>query len=395
MTISNPQELNLVVLEPPTPNLYTQEIIVQIDGTYGYAIGEIPLNVKLEAGSKIKIKGSFTYQDSEEKYIKYLNSKRVFYKLEVDQILAVKNTGLIYNLQTIRRSLINTLGRSLGGESGGLLNGILLGTEGSLSNRSLENLKQTGTTHIISASGFNVMVIFILIRSTLFFCKRTYRNIVAIAFSIVYVLMIGWFILPALRALFMLAILTIGKEFGRKVSNTFLILSSISLILLQYPFYYKNISFQLSLFATSSLFIFSPSIQSWLDRNKLPEILSENISATFAVLIGTIPISFLAFGQISIISPLANLLTAPLVPILMYLGLLLIIFQLTELELLAKLAIFIAKIITSIFFKIIYTLSNLEISTTKSKSIALLFLISIILCFILFDKNNIEKRYKG
>ncbi|MCA9387084.1 ComEC/Rec2 family competence protein [Candidatus Dojkabacteria bacterium] len=392
------ENVNLEVVEPPIKNDYSQSIIVKLEGIYGNAIAEIPTSFKLEVGSKILASAQITYhkfQPELKKYEDHLISKKVLYKLEIIEIFSVKNSGTLYSLQSVRRNFITELNNLLPPEHAGLVNGMLFGTNEGISDTSIEILKNTGLTHIISASGFNVMIVYTTIKSVLFLLKRTYRNIISLSVTFLYILLIGVHILPALRAFYMLLLLIIGKELGRKPTVVLLILASASLILLSYPLYYKNISFQLSLIATSCLFIFSENFSLWFDKRNIPEVLSEPLSATLSVLTGTTPVSFFAFGKVSLIAPLSNLILVPLTPIIMYLGVCLLLISRISTNILANLFIFIVKIICSFFFNTATLLSNENLSSTSSSIVVLVFVFIIISILIYIDKKNVSQKFKN
>src|ERR671931_1726469 len=76
-----------------------------------------------------------------------------------------------------------------------------------------------------------------------------------------------------------------------------------------------DVGFQLSFAATMGLILLYPRIRSLLSR--LPRWLAESLALTIAAELATLPIVLAVFQQVSLVSPLANLLAAPLVPWIM------------------------------------------------------------------------------
>ncbi len=108
---------------------------------------------------------------------------------------------------------------------------------------------------------------------------------------------------------------------GRMAQARLLALWSASVLLAWRPqLLWWDASFQLSFLALLGLIELSPLIRPLLARVPEHAGLRETVTATLAAQIATAPWIALLFGRLSLIAPLANLLIAPLVPVIMLLG---------------------------------------------------------------------------
>ncbi len=373
------EQITGTVIEPPSQNSYSSNLIVDAYNINGN-ISVTTLNKNIKVGDKISFKNDLEKIEKSDPFEYYLFSKKVWYKTKNNNIEIIsKNKNIFIKLNDWLTSNLNQLSPI----AENLTSGILFGTKENLSKDEKDALNSTGTSHIISASGFNVLIIYILLNSITTRLNKKVSFFISILGCFIYVLTIGWHILPARRALFMLTGTQIGLFFGRKQSVLYFLILSAFIVSIVYPFYILNISFLLSFFSTLSLFLFTEKISYYLKN--LPEIISSNLSATTAAIIGTAPISLLFFNSFSIIAPLSNVLVLPLTPLIMYLGMILIVFNTLGISLFVDFINFILEIIVSIFWDIVNSLSNFHVTNTSS--IFLLLIISSILIVLLLKQD--------
>jgi len=129
----------------------------------------------------------------------------------------------------------------------------------------------------------------------------------------------------ALRAGIMGVVLVIAPRFGRVYNFYTAIALSALLMSLFDPFVLWDAGFQLSLLGTLGIVMLTPRIMRLfhlLERAPLGHHLSETIAVTLSAEIATFPIFALTFQQVSLIAPITNLLTVPLLVVMIVLGLL-------------------------------------------------------------------------
>lgn len=220
----------------------------------------------------------------------------------------------------------------------GLLNGIAFGSKASLDTGLKDALITTGTLHIVALSGMNVSILANLLTQTLLpFISRRKVCLLILALLIWFVSFVG----PSpsiIRAAIMGGISTIGIFFGRQIWPLGVwALAAISMLIWQ-PDWLFDLSFQLSVLATLGLLLygtpppfkpsdFSSRLSPHTKPSRLVHFLSEfrglvvkDLRITLAAQVFTIPVVFFAFGRISLISPITNILIGWTMPMLTVLG---------------------------------------------------------------------------
>ena len=199
-----------------------------------------------------------------------------------------------------------------------LLSGILLGVKKHLPEKFQDNLRKTGTLHIVVASGQNVSVVanFILATLCLFIVRR--RAILLAVVAIVFYVFLAGGEPPVIRAGLMIGLAYLGELLGRAKQEFLSLFFVAFLMLFISPLLLFDIGFQLSFLATAGIFGFYP----FLAKQKffsLP-LIGPALATTIAAQAGVAPVLLANFGQVSFLSPLVNALVSPVVPIAMVFG---------------------------------------------------------------------------
>lgn len=223
----------------------------------------------------------------------------------------------------IRQGAIESLRQRLPDTESTLAAGILLGYAGSMPPRFREQLANTGTMHTIAASGYNVAIVALVVANLL---KRLFAKT---AVTLLSLSSIGLYVMVAggsasvVRAGVMGSLRLIGEGWGRQIVAKRLLGATALIMLLINPSLILDVGFQLSVAATWGLLYLEPLIHQrldkWVGKNWITNYLADYLYPTLAATVATLPIIYLTFGRVSLISPLANLLVLPLVPLIMLL----------------------------------------------------------------------------
>jgi len=227
-------------------------------------------------------------------------------------------------LESEREKLSLILVRLLPQKEAGLVAGIVLGEKMRLGNEFYEQLIETGTVHIIVASGYNVMVVGEMVMEMgVWLISRTMMVWVALGAMLTYALMAGGDP-PVMRAVIMGGMLIVGKAWGRRSKSGWGLILAVWAMVMVKPEIVEEISFQLSVAASLGLMVVEPKLRDWLEKLKLSGgwqwLLRTELLPTIAAQITTAPIIWWYFGRVSWMAPLVNVLVLPLVPILMAWG---------------------------------------------------------------------------
>ncbi|MFA6038732.1 MAG: ComEC/Rec2 family competence protein [Candidatus Peribacteraceae bacterium] len=200
------------------------------------------------------------------------------------------------------------------------LAGLLTGSRRSIPNDVQEDFQVTGLTHILAISGYNVTIILALFGGLLFWLPLRARFLPSLAALLAFTLFTGASA-SVVRAAIMGALGLLALQTGRKAEVRLLILWTAFVMLLWKPQYlWWDAGFQLSFLAivglaeTGTLLLpltrFFPSVLG----------IRESLTATLSAQVFTLPWILFLFHRVSLVSPIANLLVAPLLPLAMLLG---------------------------------------------------------------------------
>lgn len=212
------------------------------------------------------------------------------------------------------------------------LRAILFGerTELNVESEFYHAVKVAGLAHLVAVSGAHLVIVTSLF-STMLAVLRFPRSgivIVQIIFILVYLVCAG-IPLSAVRAAFM-ALLSLTSLFARRASSAINALGlCLCCILLASPLTALSISLMLSAGATLGILLFSPLFSAWfVALFKKRTFVGDSFATTLSSGVFTSFISAATFSQISLISPLANLVALPFFSFLCGGGLAVVLFTL-------------------------------------------------------------------
>lgn len=230
-------------------------------------------------------------------------------------------------IRPMKQAAERTIDATLRGPSAALLKGVLLGEKQALPEDILSAFSDTGLTHLLAVSGFNVGLIAIIAMTVLGLLRlpRTPATVGTLVVIILYAFITN--LTPSVvRASIMAGLFLIANLIDRQTDPLNVLSVAALLILILWPQAVFDLSFQLSFAATLSLIVVYP----WM-RERLPaglrrantwwkRWLIEGLVVSSAAQVGTLPLIAWAFSKVSLIAPAANLFVAPLVLIATALG---------------------------------------------------------------------------
>ncbi len=225
--------------------------------------------------------------------------------------------GVLYDL---RKIIEDRIGVILPEPHASLLAGLLTGSRRGLPRHISDDFRTSGITHIIAISGYNITIILTLLSSALFWLpvKRRFWPLVLMVTAFTIFVGAG---APVVRAAIMGIIGLLALQSERIAIPRLTILWTAFFMLLWNPMQiWYDASFQLSFLAVIGITELGPYLKTAF--KKVPETfgIRQSLIATLAAQAGTLPVSILIFRQFSLISPVVNVLVAPLVPLAMLLG---------------------------------------------------------------------------
>ncbi len=224
--------------------------------------------------------------------------------LDDPKLIEVKESNnLIYKL---REKIFHFYETVLPSPHAGLVAGMVIGAKSGLTSDFWEKLKNSGTAHVVVASGMNVSLVsgFLLTFFTIFF-RRKFALLFTVIGIFTYTAFSG-FDAPIIRAAIMGTVAFTAEEFGRpNVSIRALILSGLIMMFIN-PSFAIDAGFLLSFFATLGIILFEKRISRKL--LVVPEIIRADLTTTLSAQIFVFPLLYYFFGRVNIYSPIINVL---------------------------------------------------------------------------------------
>ncbi len=276
-----------------------------------FQLGQIKIKTNLypefHYGEKLMVQGKVEVQ---------ANRFSKTYFLSSPQITLLKETpkpGLVSLTFDLREKLKSVFNWSLRKPLDGILAGIVLGDKSLMPISFWENLKKTGTLHLMVASGMNVSFLSgITLPVFALFVKRRAALLISIGLIWFYSILTG-FQAPIIRASLMTSLVYFAQILGREAeSGRVLFLSALLMVLIN-PLFLFDLGFQLSFLASAGLVFLQPKLQ----EEKFFLFRWENFSSSLAAQLVTLPLLVSSFGTFNLISPFINLAVLWLIPTLL------------------------------------------------------------------------------
>jgi competence protein ComEC len=270
------------------------------------------------------------------------------------------------------------------------LNGLLFGSKKGMPEDVLNDFKTTGLTHIIAISGYNITIIIIIVLACLSFLPRKIQLIVAGLFIVLFTIFVGAEA-SVVRASLMgvLSLMALYSGRSQDITHILIMVASI-MIVINYRVLVFDVGFQLSFMATAGLVYISPMIEKYFDW--LPDFFSirESFLLTMSAQITALPIILYHFGNLSVVSPFANVLVAPFLPVAMLFGFLSFMIGVISMKLGVFIGFF-AYLSLDVVLKVAYYLSRIDFASFEVPKFSIVFLFLYYLILYLFFKKSLDK----
>ncbi|MDD5590080.1 MAG: ComEC/Rec2 family competence protein [Candidatus Portnoybacteria bacterium] len=325
------------ISEPPDRRAASQKIRIEAEkiifnskkdaDVSGSALATVKLYPEFNYGDRLRISGKLqTPQNLDEfDYQKYLAKSDIFSVLYYPEInILEKNKGnkIKQALFWLKARFDDSINQILPEPQASFLTGLLLGEKKQISPELTEAFKQTGTTHIVALSGYNISLVcsFFMTIFGLMLLGRNFRFWLSVLAIVLFTILVGASA-SVVRASIMGILILLARNQGRlhSIKNA-LVFAGAAMIFFNPKILRFDIGFQLSFLATAGLIWLAPVFEKWLAKAPKLFLLKEIFIATMAAQIAVLPLLLVYFGRLSLVSPLANLFVLLLVPFSMFFG---------------------------------------------------------------------------
>ena len=227
-----------------------------------------------------------------------------------------------------RQYILSSIDRDVGGEEGEFLKGLLIGVRTGMGPAVRQAFMNAGVTHVLAVSGSNVAVVV----AFLFFLFEFLRlpkslRLLATSIAVLFYMVLTGSQPPVVRATVMALVFMLGGIVQRK-SNAFNALGLSALIILCIDSRQLfDVGFQLSFGAVLSIVYLYPIANRWISVipgttlvHRLAVWLLRVCALSLVATLGTLPLTAIYFGRVSLVGVAANLFVIPAVSVSVILG---------------------------------------------------------------------------
>jgi len=292
---------------------------------------------KVELGDEIEIRGtvipiSESRNPTAFNYKEFLEKRNIHSQIRADSVLTISTSNIFFDWISIRKKALILVDNNFSETTAPIAKALLLGYKNELEGDTRQAFARAGLSHIMAVSGLHVGLViapFWLIIP--FFWIRKHGTKIGLALLVLILVFyagLTGFSAPVLRASVMAVLLTYGKLFSKSADSINLMGVAALVILIFDPKQLFEVGFQLSFSAVLIILLVLPVIQSkipyWV-RIKWYGTPVMVIIISLVVQFGLYPLQAYYFGEVSIISPIANALFVPFLGVIVPLALLALI----------------------------------------------------------------------
>lgn len=241
------------------------------------------------------------------------------------QLISEGNYDIKMRFRLLNLSYCERISEYANKDTSGIVSALFLGNKKGLSTSDSRDFARLGISHILALSGMHLSIIASVVGGIINHTgiKRRKKYLLTLAIILCYIGLTG-FSESVMRAGVMLIILYTMFFFKQKADFITEIFLSVTLICMLSPYSILSISLLLSFLAMLGCVI-SSFMLSKKRRSKIVAYVKGGIITTFFVSLTTLPLAFMNFGFVSVVSPIANLIFIPLFNLLLYLSPLLLL----------------------------------------------------------------------
>ncbi len=306
---------------------------------HGLLLAKAPPGGNWRYGDLLRLEGQLETpaEDEEFSYRDYLARQGIYSSMQVVEarlLLHDQGNPLLALIYRLKANALSVIYRIFPDPEASLMAGILLGVESGIPLPVQEAFKDTGTSHIIAISGFNITILaglFAVIFGRLLGKRRRFLGAgLSISIIAAYTVLVGAEA-AVVRAAIMGGLAVFARQVGRRQDG----LNSLGLIAgvmaLANPHVLWDVGFQLSFMATLGLVLyadpFSQAFVRWSSgflslaaAQRLAGPVGEYFLFTLAAQLTTLPVTIYHFQRLSLSSFLVNPLILPAQPAVMILS---------------------------------------------------------------------------
>ena len=283
-----------------------------------------------ELGFGDEFQTEVVFSDADEASLPYFDQQglAVRCKLSHTQRVDPSNLGMLTDIRDQHTSTVDALLDApwVDGNGSAVLKALVVGDRRALFDGDVYgDVKVAGLAHLVAVSGAHLVIVTGLVGCALKVLRAPRRTACAVQFAFLagYLVMVG-FPISCIRAAIMSMIGLFSLAFSRRSYALGSLGATILVLLVLDASAAFSVSFALSALSTLGIVLFTPKFCSWLPNTGkwVESFVFEPLAMTCAAILVTFPLSVSSFSQFSLVSPISNVLAAPLITATCALGVL-------------------------------------------------------------------------
>ena len=236
---------------------------------------------------------------------------------EIGAVAVTSDKPINYYFIELREYINSIILSSLSGDNAGLSLALLTGSKSYLSAEVQNNFRICGLSHYLAVSGFHISLIsfgaYYLMK--LLKVPKTINTLLSMAVMLIYVGTAD-FSKSSVRAGIMLSVVLVAKLFNNK-ADTLNSLGLAVLILCFNPFVVTDAGAVLTVCAVLGITVIYKNVMKHIKiKNPVLSYAVKGMVLSASILIAVIPVLYLFFGSVSVLSVVLNLIIEPLITVL-------------------------------------------------------------------------------
>ncbi len=277
-------------------------------------------------GDDMEVTGTFS--QPEENFLwngkAYYGSQSIFLEADEDataRCIPADRWILLRKLRAYRMYISQKIQTYAGEEAGGLTSAMLLGTKDTLSEETEAVFTRSGIRHVVVISGLHVVLICAIWTwlSRLLHMGRRSRFLALTVLLLLYAAMVEMPV-SILRAGLMFLLAQSAPLFYRKGDTLTSLCFAGILLTIRNPYLIQNVSFQLSFLGTFGIGVFAPWMTKAMPEKNPFQRLCKTMASLLCVSVCVFPVMLVYFREVSVASPLANLILVPICSLMVMLA---------------------------------------------------------------------------
>jgi competence protein ComEC len=238
----------------------------------------------------------------------------------IDSITAPKGFSLYRFLYSIRDSITDVFTKIFSRDQAALASGLLLGQQSASFSKELkDDMKASGTTHLVALSGYNIAIVIQVLYGLISFVLSRKKSFLVMVIGIVLFVLMTGAEASVVRAAIMGSLVLVAERLSRVYNFAHAMAATAWVMVLCDPLSFAfDIGFVLSFVSLWGLAYIAPIISALLKRfEKIPLWIAQALSQTIGAQIAVAPLLLYWFGGMSVSGVVTNTILLPLVPFTM------------------------------------------------------------------------------